>query len=602
MDRDKILKDLPNLPGIYIMKDKNGDIIYVGKAKSLSDRVRTYFQKSASLTQKTISMIERVEHIDFMVTKSELEALILENNLIKKHRPKYNVVLRDDKNYPYLRFQINDDFPRLEIVRRVKNDRALYFGPYVPTNALRETLRFINKVFPLATCRIKINEKRDRPCIQYQIKKCKAPCTGNQTKKEYQKIVKDVRMFLEGKDRELLKSLRIKMGFEAERLNFEEAARIRDRIRKIEKVLERQIITLTDFLDRDIIAIGMEGNEAVLQVLFVRRGMLTGKKEIFMEDIQERREEEIYRLFIQQFYSNGVIIPEEIIFPLQPIEKDLLEQWLLEKKGKKVFILSPNRGKRNHLVRLAIENARAALKTKIGERKRGEEILNEIKELLRLKKIPNKIEAFDISNIMGNYAVGSMVVWEKSMLRKNEYRRFRIKTIDKANDFGMLQEIIYRRYSMVKKSGNKFPDLVLIDGGKGQLNASIEIIEGLKIEDIEIVALAKARDNKKERVYVKGQDTPIVLSSISPASHLIQQIRDESHRFAITYYRKVHKKELISSVLDDIQGIGKKKKLSLLTHFKGLEGIKEASSSEIQKVLRVNRDIAERILESVRND
>lgn len=588
------------------MKDPSGDYIYIGKAKSLSERVRSYFQEGASLTPRIRSMIGNVNDIEFIVTGSELEALILENNLIKKYKPRYNVILRDDKNYPYLRLPIKDDFPRLEVVRRVKRDGALYFGPYVPTNALRETIKIIRRVFPLATCKVNIDGKAPAPCMQFQIKRCMAPCTGNQTKEDYHKIVRQVRMFLEGKDRELLKSMKAEMEAASDRLDFEGAARIRDKIFKIEKVLERQRITSTTLEDQDVMAFARDGEYCDVQVMFIRGGMLIGRKDFFLEGVGDATDQEILYSIFQQLYSNEIIIPGEILIPVDIQERDLVEGWLSEEKGKRVRILTPERGKDAGLIKLAMENALVALKEGMREAAEGIEILAELKTVLGLKRFPHRIEAFDISNTMGSEAVGSLVVWEDNRIKKSAFRKFKIKTVHGADDFAMMEEVIFRRFSYSKaeevsdSKGWEPPDLVIIDGGKGQLSSALGALKRLGFNDIDIIALAKAKGEKEDRVFLPGDTEAKMLDQRSAVMHLLQRIRDESHRFAIEYHKRLREKDLVSSPLDSIRGVGKKTRASLLQHFKGLAGIKDASLEELEETPGINKKVAEEIYKRFR--
>ncbi|MBI5179802.1 MAG: excinuclease ABC subunit UvrC, partial [Nitrospirae bacterium] len=457
------LTNLPDSPGVYIMKDADGKIPYIGKAGSLKDRVRSYFQKGANLTVKTSAMIEQVSDIEWIVTSSDLEALILENNLIKKHKPKYNVILRDDKNYPYLKLSTDEDFPRFSIVRRYKKDKALYFGPYVPANALRETLIVINKMFPLRKCKKNIDEKDERPCLNYQIGRCLAPCCGKISKDDYYKIVKDARLFLEGKDKELLKSLHEKMERESEALNFEEAAKTRDRIKKIERVLEKQRITVTEMIDQDVIGMAREGGNADIQILFIRNGMMTGRKDFFWDDLRDTSNSEIITSFIEQFYRDEIQIPDEVLIPIES-EGRGIEEWLSQKKDKQVHIIAPKRGHKASLIKLSEENALIRINEILTEKKKYDSILNELKDMISLQQLPKRIEAFDISNISGSQAVGSMVVWEGEGPKKSDYRRFKIKTVHGADDYGMMKEVLYRYYS--KMAGvlhaMSLPDIVMV--------------------------------------------------------------------------------------------------------------------------------------------
>ncbi|HEY5599539.1 MAG TPA: excinuclease ABC subunit UvrC, partial [Candidatus Manganitrophaceae bacterium] len=435
------------------MKGKKGEILYIGKAKELAGRVRSYFQAGAEMTPKTRSMAAQVSEIETIVTASDLEALILENNLIKKHRPKYNIVLRDDKNYPFLRLSTQDDYPRLEVVRRVKKDGALYFGPYTPTGGLYEMLRLLRRIFPLPNCNIDIDGKADRACIEFEIKRCLAPCTGNQTKEEYRQMIQQVRLFLEGKDKVLLKTLRGLMEKKSSELNFEAAARVRDQIAKIERALERQRVTSTRMEDLDVIAVARRGEAADLQILFIRGGMMVGRKDFFFENTAEMSDPELCATFLQQFYNKEGIVPREIVLPSPAPEGEGLEKWLSERRGGPVRLVSPSRGRGARLLGLALENARFSLEGRLQTGEGGEEALIKLQALLSLTRIPRRIEGYDISNIMGTSAVGSMAVFEGGKAKKSDYRHFKIKTIEGANDFGMMAEVLSRRIAALNEKG-----------------------------------------------------------------------------------------------------------------------------------------------------
>jgi len=589
------LEHLPDKPGVYLMKSKGGEILYIGKANVLADRVRSYFQKGADLTPKNRLLISHVTDIETMVTRSELESLILENNLIKRHRPRFNVILRDDKNYPYLRLPIKEAFPRFTIVRKVQNDGALYYGPYVPAGALRETLRVIKKVFPLATCTIEIDGKAERPCIEYEIKHCMAPCVGYQTSQEYHEIVKQARMFLEGRDTELLENYHAQMDAAAEREDFEEAARIRDRIFKIEQTLERQRVAQTEMIDQDVVGLVRDGAAADIQLLFVRGGLLVGRKDFHWGSVQDTPDEELVGSVIEQFYNKDVMPPKQVLLPVALAEADLISQWLSEKKREKVQVLTPERGKKHHLVQLAEENAAAALKDHLRDEATDRAAAEELQELFHLKKAPARIEGFDISNIQGNQSGASMVVWEAGGAKRSEYRKFRIKTVEGADDFASMREVVLRHYSGVKEDQRPLPDLILIDGGIAQLGAAMDALRELGLSRIDIVALAKAKGEKEERVFLPGRKNPVILKPSSPATHLLQRIRDESHRFAITYHRKLRSRALLSSKLDDIAGVGPAKRRDLLRYFGSLEALAAASEADLQRVGGVGPHTAKEI-------
>ncbi len=543
------LENLPSQPGVYLMKNQAGEIIYVGKASVLADRVRSYFQQSSDLTPKTRVLVSAVRDLETIVTKSELEALVLESNLIKRHRPRFNVVLRDDKQYPYLRLPIKDDFPRLSIVRRVKNDKALYFGPYVPTGAMRETLKIIRRVFPLATCTIDIDGTADRACLEFEIKRCMAPCTGHQSKEEYHQIVKQVRWLLEGKDQQLLRALRQDMQAAADREEFEEAARLRDRIGKIERTLEKQRVTQIHDLDQDVVGLARARGAVDIQLLFVRGGLLIGRRDFFWANAREATDEEVIRSTLEQFYAKAVVIPKEILLPTACEDQELIQRWLSEKKGQAVRVVVPERGVKSHLQQLAQDNAQVALEEHLRLEAESDEAVRELQRFIGLKTIPKRIESFDISNTMGADSVASMVVWEQGRMKKRDYRRFKIKTVKGANDFASMHEVVKRRYggSLATKPEKVLPapDLVLIDGGLGQLGAAIEALKDVGLSALPICGLAKARGEKEERIFLPGKKRPHILPLKSPGSRLVQTIRDEAHRFAITYHRKLRGQALI---------------------------------------------------------
>lgn len=543
------LSNLPKQPGVYLFKDRRGDIIYIGKAAILSDRVRSYFQNGADLTPKNRVLVSQVVDLETLVTHSELEALILESNLIKRHRPRFNVVLRDDKQYPYLRLPIHDDFPRLSIVRRVKQDKALYFGPYVPTGAMRDTLKVIRKVFPLATCNIEIDGTAERACLEFEIKRCMAPCTGNQTKEDYHQIVKQVRWFLEGRDKELLESLRSNMQKAAEREEFEEAARLRDQMDNITRMLEKQRVAQIGALDQDIVGLARGSGAVDVQILFVRGGLLIGRRDFFWSDAHDVPDEELVRSTLEQFYAKSVVPPKEVLLPVGFDDQPLVQRWLSEKKEETVRVLVPERGAKYQLLQLAQENAAVALKEHLRVQTESSEAVEELQALLVLPQSPSRIECFDISNTMGAQSVASMVAWEHGRMKKSDYRRFRIKTVEGANDFASMHEVVKRRYggSLATKPGKALPvpDLVLLDGGAGQLGAAMEAMAGVGLSHVPICGLAKARGEKEERMFLPGQKTPIILPVKSPATRLVQTIRDEAHRFAITFHRKLRGEALI---------------------------------------------------------
>jgi excinuclease ABC subunit C len=586
------LDHLPEQPGVYLMKSARGEILYIGKARVLADRVRSYFQKGGDHTPKTALMLSQMTDLETIVTRSELEALILESNLVKRHRPRFNVVLRDDKQYPYLRLPIKENFPRLSIVRRVQKDGALYYGPYTPAGALRETLKVIRKVFPLATCEIEIDGTAERPCIEFELKRCMAPCVGNQTRDQYHQIVKQVRQFLEGRDTELLEGLRAEMQAAADREEFEEAARLRDRIFKIERTLEKQRVAQTASTEQDVIGLARQdsgqGTAVDLQMLFVRGGLLIGRKDFFWPKAADASDEELVRSAIEQFYNREVVPPKELLVPTPLSEAGLLEAWLSEKKGETVRIIAPERGAKHQLVLLAEENAAAAVAEHLRNEETDRQAAEELKRLLRLDRAPRRIEGFDISNTMGTQSVASMVVWEDGQAKKSDYRKFRIKTVEGANDFASIQEVVTRRYGEPCGEQGRttedlpLPDLILIDGGLGQLAAALDGLRKVGHAGLPAIGLAKARGEKEERIFLAGRKNPIILHPSSPASHLVQRIRDEAHRFAITYHRQLRGRTMVASRLDAIPGIGEARRKNLLRRFGSLEKIAEATDEQLR--------------------
>jgi excinuclease ABC subunit C len=574
------LAHLPEQPGVYLMKDAKGDILYVGKAAVLAHRVRSYFQKGGDQTPKTRLLLSQIADLETIVTRSEVEALILESNLIKKHRPRFNVILRDDKQYPYLRLPVKEPFPRLTIVRKVQKDGALYYGPYTDAGALKSTLKVIRRVFPLATCEIEIDGTAERACIEFEIKRCMAPCIGNQTREEYHEIVTQVRQFLEGRDTELLDRLREEMQMAAERQSYEDAARIRDRLFSIERTLEKQRITQTAAVDQDVLGLARQGPAVDLQMLFVRGGLLIGRKDFFWPEAAGTSDEELVRSAVEQFYNKDGLPPKEVLVPIALSEASLIEQWLSEKKGASVRIVAPERGAKHQLVLLAEENAAAALAEHLRNEETDRQAVEELKRLLRLDKVPRRIEGFDISNTMGDQSVASFVVWEEGQAKKSDYRKFRIKTVAGANDFASMKEAVARRYGEAEDL--PLPDLVLIDGGLGQLAAAMEGLKTAGRTGLPIIGLAKARGEKEERIFLPGRKNPIILKPASPATHLLQRIRDEAHRFAVTYHRKLRGKALVSSKLDRIIGIGEIRRNTLLKKFGSLDKIAAATDAQLR--------------------
>ncbi|NLN40790.1 MAG: excinuclease ABC subunit UvrC [Clostridiales bacterium] len=608
------LKTLPDSPGVYLMKDENDNIIYVGKAISLKNRVRQYFQSPKNHTPKVRAMVANIRDFEYIITDSELEALILECNLIKEHKPRYNVLLKDDKQYPYIMVTMEEDYPRVVLTRNIKKDNNLYFGPYGSSKVVRDTIDVIKRLFPVRTCKKNLNsiKKGDRPCLYYYINQCQGPCQGNIDKEEYRKVVKDVCRFLDGKYEDLIEDLRKQMEEAAEQLNFEKAASLRDKINSVEKVMEKQKIISTDLLDQDVIAIALGERESIVQMFFIRSGKLTGSEQFVLDTKNESQVKDIISSFIKQFYLTSSFIPKEVLLQEEIDEALIIERWLTSKRGNRVYIKVPKRGNRKELVDLAFRNAMEALenlKQKVeAEQARTIGASEELAEVLDLPYVPSRIEAFDISNIQGTNSVASMVVFEKGKPSKKDYRRFRIKGIEGPNDYASMSQVIERRFKRgieekvsLEAQGkdpnfgkfSRLPDLILIDGGKGQLNAAISSLRKLGMDYIPIISLAE----KNEEIYMENQDKPIVIPKNSLALQLLQRIRDEAHRFAITYHRSLRGKDNIRSILEDIPNIGPGRRRALLKHFGSIEAIRRASLEDLIKVDGMNRNAALSIME-----
>lgn len=600
MTLEEKLQNLPDSPGVYIMKDSREQIIYIGKALSLRSRVRSYFQKG-SKGEKTEMMVRAIVDLETIVTHTELEALILEANLIKKHHPRFNIVLRDDKNYPYLRFDMKAEYPRLDVVRGLKKDGAQYYGPYVPAGGMWELLSLIRRTFPLATCRKEFKaDKPERPCIQHQIGRCLAPCSSAVDKEAYHDMVLQVRLFIEGKNRDLVDLLKQRRDEASEKMEYERAAELRDRVTRIEGAFEKQKIISPGFENQDVIGIAAEGGHADIQALFIRNGMLLGRKDFFIPEVHGMANEEVLADFLHQFYAKEMIVPAEVLLPLDVVDRPVFEAWLAEKRGSRVEVQVPQRGRKRELVQMASDNAAQALREQLLSRKSKERILLKLREELGLKNIPRRIEAFDISNIQGTDIVASLVSFENNLPDKKHYKRFKIRSTAGQDDFAGMAEVIRRRYAKAKDEG-LLPDLILIDGGKGQLNAALDVLKELGIDGPDVFGLAKARGGAEgsirefERAFLPGVEEPIILDPASAITHLVARVRDEAHRFAITYHRKLREKRALHSELDDIPGIGPARKKALLRHFGSLEKIKQATEEELATVPGMTKNAAREV-------
>lgn len=588
-----VLSHLPDKPGVYLMKDANAQVIYVGKAINLKNRVRSYFQESRNHTPKVRVMVEQIITLETIITGTEMEALILESNLIKKHRPKYNIRLRDDKQYPYLRIDVQDAFSRVTIARQIKKDGARYFGPYTSSGAVYETLRLLKKIFPLRTCKRNIGEDRGRPCLNYHIKRCLAPCDRQVDEAAYRQMIREICLFLEGRQDKLMKKLRAKMLDASDRMAFEQAAKIRDQIQAIEKVIEKQNINIPAADDQD--ALGLARNHAgtCVQVFLVRSGKLIGREHFLLAGEEGAADREVLTGFIKQYYARAAFIPKEILLPLEIDEPDLIAAWLTERRGTKVHLQIPKRGVKRELVNMATENAREVLDGQTAQLQQQEAhslgAVTELQQYLQLTNPPYRIECFDNSNIQGADAVSSMVVFEGGKPKKEDYRRYKIKTVQGANDFATMQEVVHRRY---KDGKPPLPDLIIIDGGKGQLHAAREVLHGLNLAHIPTYGLAK----EFELLFREEDPAPIALPRHSTALFLVQRIRDEAHRFAITYHRQLRRKRNLASLLDEIPGVGAKRRKALYEHFDTIDKIKRAPAEDLAKVPGISPALAAEIV------
>lgn len=589
------LSSIPSKPGVYIFKNEKEQVLYVGKAKNLRSRLMSYFQKCSHLDPRKTAMIRSVKNFSFIVTDNELEALALEANLIKQYKPKFNVILRDDKNYPYLKLTVNEEWPRIEIARMIKKDSALYFGPYVPAGSMWETLAFIRRNFQIRGCRYSL-DKPMRPCIQYQMGKCVAPCAGKISREEYLKLVNEIILFLKGEKKGLLKELEKRMLKFSVEMKFEEAAKIRDRIKALRRAWESQKVVAPELGDMDVIGYSKSESMVSLEIFFIRNGIMIGSKDLLMRNSEDLSDKEMMHSFISQFYSKEIIPPREILIPFLPAELRALGKWLSQRKEKKVKIFAPKTGKKKELLLMATENARIRLKEK-KETKAGD-MLTEIKEKLRLERLPKDIGAFDVSTISGNKSVGAFVYWKGGEFNKDLYRKLRIKTVRGVDDYAMMEEIVER---IIRNLDENMPDLIIIDGGKGQLEISRKVLDrnrSLFPEPPMVIAIAKGPD----RAFLPLSEEPVDLNDGKTSSLLLKRIRDEAHRFAIGYHRKLRGKGLMESPLEKIPGIGRGRRLILLRRFGSIEGVRNATIEEIMKLRGFHKGIAENILIALRRE
>lgn len=586
---------LPDKPGVYLMHDKDGKVIYVGKAVVLKNRVRSYFRNLASHTPKVRAMVAKIADIETIVTSSEVEALILECNLIKKYRPRYNIMLKDDKSYPYLKVMLNEEFPRLYVTRRQMRDGAKYYGPYADAGAMHATVKLLRCMFPLRTCR---TMNAERPCLNYHIKRCLAPCAGLVSKEEYGNMIKSVCMVLDGRTTELERDLKRRMQEAADNYAFEEAARLRDQLQAVMRLNEQQKAVTGQDSDMDIIGFAKDMTGICIQIFFVRKGKLLGRDNFFLQDDGES-EQEVITAFVKQYYNEASYIPREIALPVLPDaeEQAVIEQWLAEKAQRKAELVRPQRGVKKDLLHLANDNAVKLLEERL--RKGQLSLKNDVQaaeELQQALGLPNPLErmdCFDISHTQGSETVASMVVFRNGSISKKDYRRYKIVSAEgKPDDFKSMQEVVYRRY----KDYEDLPSLVVIDGGKGQLSSALEVIRGLGLHDLPVIGLAK----REEEIFKEGQSESILLDRDSAALHLIQRIRDEAHRFAITYHRKLRGKRNLVSVLDHVEGIGSKRRQELWKAFKTLDEMKAASIEELAAVESMNYATAQKLYDFFR--
>ena len=612
------LKKLPNSPGVYIMHDENDTIMYVGKAVNLHNRVRSYFRSNIGRGPQIDRMVEQIARFEYIVTDSELEALVLENNLIKEHCPRYNTLLKDDKTYPYIKVTVSEDYPRVLFSRLMKKDRSRYFGPFTSAAAVKDTIDLINKIYGLRTCNRVLPRDIgiERPCLNYHMKQCCGPCIGEITKEEYRERVDRALEFLNGNYGLIIKELEQKMQKASDELDFEAAAKYRDLLGSVKVVAQKQKMTDSSMEDKDIIAIASDENDAVVQVFFVRDGRLIGREHFYMTHVSENPEKEILLNFVKQFYAGTPFIPREIVLPEAIEDMEIIQEWLSERKSGRVYITVPERGQKEKLMELAAQNANLIL-SKDKERIKREEgrtigAVKEIEKLLGLKNV-NRMEAYDISNISGFANVGSMVVYEKGKPKKSDYRKFRIKSVSGPDDYACMHEVLTRRllHGIEEKkdlevrdidarygSFTKFPDLILMDGGRGQVNICLKVLDELGIH-IPVCGMVKDDNHRTRGLYFNNVELPI--DTRSEGFKLITRIQDEAHRFAIEYHRSLRSKAQVKSSLDDIPGVGPSRRRALMKHFKSIEEIKNASEEELSNVPGIPGNVAKKIKDFFEN-
>ena len=594
------LRGLPTSPGVYLMKDAEGNILYVGKAANLRHRVGSYFGTGQKLTPKLKQLVSKVNDLDYFITASEQEALILELNLIKRHHPPYNVRLKDDKTFPYLKIDSREDWPRVFVTRRLEADGGRYFGPFASAKSVRQTLKLIKGIFPFRSCSKPITGTDRRPCLEYHIGNCLAPCIGVVSREEYAEVIKQVILFLEGKEERVVHQLESKMNKAAEALDFEKAGRLRDQIQAVERVVEGQRIATTVKGEQDVIAFAPDKDQAYVQVFFIRNSKLIGRESFLLQGTRYEEPGQIMTSFIKQFYVSSPHIPPLLLLQHPVEDAATIEGWLQNKRGGRVNIQVPRRGNKKQLVRIVAENAVQGLEQlKIKQLASPASLsaaLEEIKRELNLPRLPSRMEGYDISDIQGMAAVGSMVVFDKGKPRPAHYRRFRIKTVSGVDDYAMLGEILRRRFKRAGSAADTWairPDLVLIDGGKGQLNAARAVMQEMGSGSVPVASLAK----ENEEIFIPQKAEPVILPRSSPGLKLLQRLRDEAHRFALGYHQRIHKRETFASVLDSIPGIGPNRKRALLRQFGSVKAIKGASVAELATARGMSESLAKKIKE-----
>jgi excinuclease ABC subunit C len=598
VDLRQKLVELPTSSGVYLFRGKGGEILYVGKARSLRSRVRSYFQEARVDSPKLDRLVERIRDLEVVVTDTEREALVLENSLIKTHKPRFNVLLRDDKNHPYLKLTLDEAYPRLYVVRQPGSDGAFYSGPYVPASLARKTMNLVHRLFGIRNCKERLDGKRPRPCLQYQIKRCIAPCVDSIVSlPDYRRAAEDAKLFLEGKNDDLIASLKRKMHEAADEERFEEAARLRDNLRTLEDLGTRQKMAGVRGDESDIFGFYREGLQAVLQVFSVRSGKVVDRDSFHLADLEIQDDASLIQACLEQYYELGRYVPDRVHVPLDFSGRSLVSEWLTNKKGTKVDVHVPQRGSKKRLVDLVSRNARLAFELDFHEEGRqAAERLESLRVALGLADRPQLIEGFDISNIQGTDVVASMVSFERGQPKRGAYRKFKIRGLKggKPDDFASMREVVLRRYRRVLEEGKDLPDLILIDGGKGQLGAALSALEELGLSHLDIVSLAK----REEEIYRPGRPDPLLLDPHSPARQLLQRVRDEAHRFAVTFHRQQRKARDLGSSLESVPGVGPKTRRKLLLHFKSLKGVKEASLDDLRRVL--GSKLGERVHQHVR--